>query len=232
MGKTKKVLKITGQVLGVAVVGYLTFYVVFNLVEPNRTAQMIGYKAYNVETGSMDPVFRAGDLIMTVKSDFNNLKEGDIVTFVDPLKNVVTHHFVRYEYRSYTDVNGKSMNEKVFRTRPETNKDGTPNLTIDAEGNKHFTVDYWKINEANFVGKVAFKIPGLGHVVSFLQSWVGILTLVMGIAFVFVLVAIIKYLKKDKKQAVSANGEVIEGTIVETEKEKEKVEKVDSNEEK
>lgn len=206
MDANKKFFKFAGRLFGLAIIGYLSFYLIFDLVEPNATAKRLGYKTYNVETESMDPVLSVGDLIVTVNHDFRQLKKDDIVTFVAPTKVVVTHYFVRYEIADYY-YKGKHIVEPVLITRPAKLQNGDVNLTIDEEGNEHFTTDLWKIPEADYIGKVAYTIPKIGEVTKFFQSWIGIMTIVLGVSFVYVTSAIVKRIKEDKKNEKLSNEE-------------------------
>jgi len=176
-----------GKVLLLIVFAYLVFYFTFDKVAPNKTASTMGYKTYNILSPSMKPVLNEGDLVVIIKHDFNALEEGDIVTFIDPHKNVVTHLFVRYENQTVQNSNGQSITEKVIRTKPLSDQDG--NLTD--------SIDYWKINENNFIGKYSFKIAGMGSIVMFLQSWLGLVFIFLFISFIFVVRYLLKTMKKE-----------------------------------
>lgn len=169
---------------------YLAFYAIFNLISPNLTVKYIGHKGYNVLSDSMKPIFEKGDYIKVVKKDFNNLSAGDIVSFIDPNKNVVTHKFVRFES---IIVNGDEI--KVFRT--------IGNYLVDKDGNEISPViDYWKIDEANYIGVYSYKIKGLGTFFSFISSWVGVLTIIFTIVVLYFIYFIIKkyLIKEDNKK--------------------------------
>lgn len=182
--KVTKTLSIIGKVLLLIVFSYLVFYLVFDKVSPHRTAKAIGYKTYNILSGSMEPTLNKGDLIIVVKHDFDDLNEGDIVTFVDPNQNVVTHRFVRYEEKTLSD--GKKV--VIFRTQPERNSDGTTD---------NIKIDPWQISEDNFIGKYKFKIVKVGGFVMFLQSWVGIAIFFVTVVLIIVIVEIIKAIRKE-----------------------------------
>lgn len=207
MGTTKKIFRWLGRIFSLLLIGYISFYLIFDLVSPNNTVKRLGYKSYTVLTGSMDPVIGVGDLVVVTAHKFEDLKEGDIVTFVDPNKKIVTHHFVRYQEITYRNTKGEVINEIVIRTRPETNQDGKPNLSVDEEGNVHISEDYWMINEYNYIGKYAYKIPKAGKVLLFFQSWIGILTIVLFIAFLYVLNIIIKQVKENKRKEITSEEE-------------------------
>lgn len=56
------------------------------------TPQVFGYSQYIVTSGSMEPSFSAGDMILVKEQEEYNL--GDVVTFLDPQGATVTHRIV------------------------------------------------------------------------------------------------------------------------------------------
>ena len=84
--KTKKALKITGNVLTgiVAVlVVVMTVLTVFSMVfNRDGTASVFGVQAYVVQSDSMTPEFAAGDVIFSEEVNPEELVAGDIITFI------------------------------------------------------------------------------------------------------------------------------------------------------
>lgn len=84
--KTKKALKITGNVLTgiVAVlVVVMTVLTVFSMVfNRDGTASVFGVQAYVVQSDSMTPEFAAGDAIFSEEVNPEELVAGDIITFI------------------------------------------------------------------------------------------------------------------------------------------------------
>ncbi len=103
----------------------------------------------NVLTGSMEPTYKVGDIIVIKVTAPEDLKKGDVITFIseDPtLKGqTVTHRIV-----SVTDDNGKIK----FETKGDNNK----------------VADETLVTQDKVLGKVQFKIPFVGKAVNFMQT--------------------------------------------------------------
>lgn len=70
----------------------------------------MGFKGYVILTESMAPELVPNDFVFITAYDFDDLKEGDIVAFVDPNNNVVVHYFAEWTVNERGDA--------CFRTRP------------------------------------------------------------------------------------------------------------------
>jgi len=57
-------------------------------------SRLLGYRVFNVITGSMEPEYCVGDLIYVKKVDVNSIKVGDPITFVLNEDLVVATHRV------------------------------------------------------------------------------------------------------------------------------------------
>lgn len=107
-------------------------------------ARLLGFRVFNVISGSMEPKYNVGDLIYVKKTDPSEIKEGDVITFVLNEDLVVaTHRVVRVDTEN-----------KHFYTK------GDANDTEDASP-VHFN---------NFIGVPKFKVPLLGYVSDFVQN--------------------------------------------------------------
>ena len=151
--KTKKALKITGNVLTgiVAVlVVVMTVLTVFSMVfNRDGTASVFGVQAYVVQSDSMTPEFAAGDVIFSEEVNPEELVAGDIITFISrdsaSYGQTITHCI-----REVTTHNG----ELAFITYGIATgvDDGTPAAASDV------------------LGRYAFRIAGLGSFFEFLKS--------------------------------------------------------------
>ena len=107
-------------------------------------SRLLGYRVFNIVSGSMEPVYRVGDLIYVQEVDPNTVQPGDVITFVLNEDLVVaTHRVVRID-----------AEKQRFYTK------GDANETEDG-GSVHFK---------NLIGVPKFKIPGLGYVADFIQT--------------------------------------------------------------
>lgn len=132
--------------------------------------RLLGYRCYNVISGSMKPKYQVGDLIYVKKVPIESIKVGDDITFILNEELVVaTHRVVRIDEE-----------KKHFYTK------GLANEMEDSEP-VHFN---------NVIGVPQFSIPKLGYVAEFIQKPPGTyITIAIGtllILFVF-LPDIIRY---------------------------------------
>ena len=117
--------------------------ILFVLAMATLIPRLAGLQPYNIETQSMAPEYASGTLIYVKKTDFDKLKPGDVITYVNPEGSAVTHRITEIdsEYRS-------------LRTKGDANE----------------FEDIMSVTEENIVGKVVFKIPHLGVVTEFLTN--------------------------------------------------------------
>lgn len=160
--KTKKSLKITGNVLTVAVailVVIMTVLTVFSMVfNRDGTASVFGVQAYVVQSDSMTPEFAAGDAIFSEEVNPEELVAGDIITFISrdsaSYGQTITHCI-----REVTTHNG----ELAFITYGIATgvDDGTPAAASDV------------------LGRYTFRIEGLGSFFEFLKSVPGYIVCIL-----------------------------------------------------
>lgn len=160
--KAKKALKITGNVLTVAVailVVIMTVLTVFSMVfNRDGTASVFGAQAYVVQSDSMTPEFAAGDVIFSEEVNPEELVAGDIITFISrdsaSYGQTITHCI-----REVTTHNG----ELAFITYGIATgvDDGTPVAASDV------------------LGRYTFRIAGLGSFFEFLKSVPGYIVCIL-----------------------------------------------------
>lgn len=124
-------------------------------------SRLLGYRVFNIVSGSMEPVYRVGDLIYVQEVDPNTVQPGDVITFVLNEDLVVaTHRVVRVD----------AENQRFYTK-------GDANETEDG-GSVHFK---------NLIGVPKFKIPGLGYVADFIQKAPGLYITIAAVAVLLLL---------------------------------------------
>ena len=135
------------------------------------TCKIFGFQFYTVLTGSMEPNYEIGDLIIGRSVNPNQISENDIITFsVDEFDNTVTHRVIEV-----VKENGKTM----YRTK------GDNNNAPDSE-----LVDYSQIK-----GRIVFRINKLGSIIAKLLSGVGICLIT-----IFIILSYIKTCRSEEKR--------------------------------
>lgn len=111
------------------------------MTRQNETPNVLGYSAFRVVTGSMEPNIAQGDLIVVKRVSGAEIAVGDVITFYsqDPeLLGAVNTHRV-------TDAKAED-GEWVFTTKGDANE----------------IEDKYVVRESNLIGKVTFSSKLLG----------------------------------------------------------------------
>ena len=124
-------------------------------------SRLVGFRVFNIVSGSMEPQYSVGDLIYVQEVDPASVKPGDVITFVLNEDLVVATHRV-------TRIDAEKQR---FYTK------GDANETEDG-GSVHFK---------NLIGVPRFKIPGLGYVSDFIQKAPGMYVTIAAVAVLLLL---------------------------------------------
>lgn len=137
-GKKNKITKILNIVVIV-----LFFIIGLNLLttKSEKLFELIGYRSYTVLSGSMEPVFYPGDIVIVKHKDKSDIQVNDIVTYRDDKGGIVTHRIIEKVDNGYI-----------------------------TKGDNNNVKDTDILKEDNIIGEFKFRIPKLGYVVSFLSN--------------------------------------------------------------
>ena len=148
----KKALKIVVNIFAwlVLILALLITIIVFSSDKNNGVANLFGYIPLTVESDSMVPTFKKGDLIICKDvDDINTLKEGDVITFwtiIDGRRVKNTHRIVGINQAETT---------RSFVTRGDNN---SIDDTLPAYG-------------SDIIGKwTETKLTGVGKAMNFLRT--------------------------------------------------------------
>lgn len=156
-GSAHKALSVVGVVLcvifGFMLICNLTI-IIKGAIFPEKPPSVLGITPMVVQSGSMsgsaEGHIEVGDLIFVGKADPAQLKEGDVIAFMQG-SIVMTHRIVEIQ----TDESG----QRVFITKGDAN---------NAE-------DQAPVTEERLVGIYQSRIPKVGNVVMFFQTPLGML---------------------------------------------------------
>lgn len=122
-------------------------------------SRLMGFRVFNVISGSMEPEYKIGDLIYVKSVDVNSIEIGDPITFVMNEDLVVATHRV-------VEIDAENQH---FYTK------GDANDVADASP-VHFN---------NVIGVPQFRIPKLGYVSDFIQNPPGMyITIAVGVLLI------------------------------------------------
>ena len=129
---------------------------------------ILGYKAYIVNTNSMEPTIKVGDIVIIKKVKAEKLNQGDVITFTQE-GEVITHRI----------------------TKIETEEKSTQYVT---KGDNNNAEDTLKIKYEDIIGKEILTIPQLGKAMQLLDSKIILLIIIL----IILICAFVKIQKKEK----------------------------------
>lgn len=159
--KAHKTLTIAGTVLCVILVPILVINLVLivkSYINQDEVPSIGGKFPLIVLTDSMKTKIDSGDLIICNKAKPEDIKEKDIISFIDPAGNgtsIVTHRVI--------EVIVKDDGEIFFRTRGDNNNDEDTEL----------------VPAKNLVGIYETRVAFVGHIAMFMQSTPGLIVCVV-----------------------------------------------------
>lgn len=109
--------------------------------------RVLGYQAFVVRSDSMQPVFGAGDIIVTRHEAASHASLGEIVTFSDPSRS------------------GTLITHRVAGMRPA----GTE-IAFVTKGDANTGVERWRIAPDGTVGVYELRVPRAGYAVASLST--------------------------------------------------------------
>ncbi|RLE58973.1 MAG: signal peptidase I [Thermoprotei archaeon] len=112
------------------------------------------YSAMIVSSDSMAPYLNVGDIVIVDRYPAK-IDVGDVIVFIDPSSRLCVHRVI--EIRN-------SNHAEVYVTRGDSNP----------------TPDPWWLTRNEIIGKVVFKIPGLGRLILNMSKLMGPLMIIVG----------------------------------------------------
>ena len=104
---------------------------------------VFGLKLYCVQTGSMEPTYPVGAMIVVEDVEPTALETGDVITFTVGDGTVVTHRIVGIDRQT---------------------------RQIETKGDNNNAADSSQISYENVIGRVKFGIPAVGYAVLLLKT--------------------------------------------------------------
>lgn len=165
MNKTlKKVWSIVSTILVVIVVLCAVFLM---------GSRIMGYRVFNVLSGSMAPQYNVGDLIYVKETDPKDVQVGDAITFV--------------------------LNEDLVVATHRVVKIDAENSHFYTKGDANQTVDSTPVHFKNLIGVPQFSIPKLGYVSDFIQNPPG-MYITVGAGVILIIIVFVPDMIKGRKK--------------------------------
>lgn len=170
------ILLLIGVVL---LVYFIDFKIRDNKLEPPL------YGAYVIVSGSMKPLIKIQDAVITKRTSEENIKVGDVVTYrsLDPAFYGI---LITHRVTGISETNGK----KIYTTKGDYNE----------------TTDRTPVSFDQIQGKVVMRIPKIGYIKYFLIEYYGwiIVILVPSAAIIsYDIVKLIKNIKNKQEEKIN-----------------------------
>ena len=143
-------------------------------------SRLIGYRVFNVISGSMEPAYSIGDLLYVKEVNPNEIKVGTPITFV--------------------------LNEDLVVATHRVIKIDAENQHFYTKGDANDTADSAPVHFNNVIGVPQFRIPLLGYVSDFIQHPPGIY-ITIGIGVVLIVAVFLPDMMEKKKEVVEESKE-------------------------
>lgn len=172
-------MKIIGNIcFGIIVV--ILILLVFSLGKSKLSGQaptVAGFHTYIVLSGSMNPTFDTGSLVIVKPTPAEKVKEGDIITF-----------------------RGAGNSEGLTSHRVVAINDKSEGLTFTTKGDANEVLDPMPIEAEKLVGTIILAAPYLGYIMDFMRTKQGMLVFILLPAILLILYELIKLFRGIKKE--------------------------------
>lgn len=150
--KAKKIISRIATVLTVISFLFgLTIFVCVLQAKKGEVPQFLGFSVMQIKTGSMEPEYKIGAVIITKKVEPETLKKGDVISF-------------------YTKTDGKSQQVNTHRI-DEVSFFSTGEREFYTKGDANELRDFSPVLHSSVIGKVVLNLGVFsGSVISVLQN--------------------------------------------------------------
>lgn len=167
---------------------------------------LFGYTILSVQTDSMDPTIKAGDIIIGRVSDKDTeLKKGDIITFKS----------------TPVEETGIGVIKNTHRIVAVDTSSGAPRY--NTQGDNVAAQDHDQVRHDQVISKyTGVRIPKLGGVIDFLKSGIGFFVFLLIPVIVFFIFYFIKFIKNLSAYNKEKNEELAQMKAAELDEEQKK----------
>ena len=169
--KRHKIFKIISLPF-VALIIVLVFYMGYmKFVKHEEDISILGFRQYLVVTGSMEPNYNIGDLIIVKETPIENIKVGDVINYISENgKDTITHRVTEI-----IEQDG----ETLYKTKGDNNNAGDSEL----------------IESSKVQGVLLFKISKLGTIMTKILTGTG-----LAVIAILITLSYLRESKKEEKR--------------------------------
>ena len=168
--KRQKIFRIISFPFVILIIALVLYAGYMKYIKHEKDISVLGFRIYIVITGSMQPNYNIGDMIIVKETSKENIRVGDVINFIpENGKDTITHRIIEI-----TEKDG----ETLYRTKGDNNS-GEDGL----------------INYNQVQGVLVFKISKLGTIITNILTGTGI-----AIIFILVIFSYLRESKKEEKR--------------------------------
>ena len=160
--KLNKIVKIITYPIAIVILLLVLYMGYIKCIKHEKDVSIFGFRQYIVATGSMEPNYNIGDLIIVKEVKENEINVGDVIT--------------------YSMGNGtETISHRIINI---TNKDGKVQYETKGDNNNSPDSDLVSYNQVQ--GRIIFKISKLGLIITQLTTGTGIAIILLIVALSYV----------------------------------------------
>ena len=130
----------------------------------------LGLHTYTVQSGSMTPAIRTGDIVVSEPISPTDAQVGDIVTFKDP------------------DGSGRLITHRARAI--SRGPDGRIDFVTRGDANNAF--ERWSVPAGGEIGRIVYRIPAIGYPLTWIGSGLGRIGLIVIPALILLALGLIR----------------------------------------
>ena len=180
--KIKKIFKIIKGIINTIIVAVVLSFVLIVCLQrfSNNRISFFNYRIFTVVTGSMEPKYKIGDILIAKETKPSKIKIGDSISYLaqkgEIRNNVVTHEVV--------NITKSENGEYLFHSK------GLVNLVEDPV-----------VHESQLYGVVVYKTKLLSFVRRIISTDIGMLLLIIiPILYIIISEMIVTLIEKEEKR--------------------------------
>ena len=168
--KFNKILKVIVYPFIILIFSLVIYVGYMKYIKHENDVNIFGFRTYLVATGSMEPEYSIGDMIIIKETPKEKIKAGDVINYISENKaDTITHRVIEVE---------EKQGQTYYKTKGDNNNSEDPE----------------PINYNQVQGVLVFKISKLGKVITKLLTGTGITIL-----FAFIVLSYLKDKNKEEK---------------------------------
>ena len=151
----------------------ISLFIINLILSFEENTHILGIYMFNIVSSSMEPNLEINDVVIVKKCPANELKEGDIITFLQ---------------------DDRTISHRILKI---TNDEGE--LKFITKGDNNEIADKDEVDSDKIYGKVLFSVKRIGKIIQYIQNVRGFINIIIFAIIIFVLVSLNDNHKNNRK---------------------------------